>query len=454
MSIDSLHNLVDAECKTGKFTLFYDDFRCGFFPGRPQSSYNFLSIPSAGLISSNDAAGGVSASFQSLIINSTPFTFTTNNGNDHVKFLVYQAPYNAPKRGVEIVYEGILSVQQTGLENIPSSIQATGGSLIGVNNVNSDIRLAAGGFNCLDPENLIVFDFLISNEDIYAFYERLPFNRTEWGGTGPNYIAFSHGIPVAKRNTADPGNDFVKLAIAYNYQDNYVRWIVNDIEVFKVNRLGYPLERKYRMLEHNTPGVISAPAQLVRPKQLQFGFGTFSLMDMYNPQNPGQVNNSALVDLTSGGSLPAVNPIVTNVNGRTIPATFILPYSATGNTGFTGTNFGQGAILRIKYLTVYLLAPSPDQRVFDDLYDCKKQLILPRCYQNMINGVNSSSDLLLYNCSGKIYNCDDCELMSSPCKQHDCICYRPYNPTQDQLQQQQLQELYAARYNMIYGSRY
>lgn len=136
-----------------------------------------------------------------------------------------------------------MSVQQTGLENLALALQATGVSLIGVNNVNSDIRLAAGAFNCIDPETLMGFDFIISNEDIYAFYERLPFNRTEWGGTGPNYIAFSHVIPVAKRNTADPGNDFVKLAIAYNYKDNYVRWLVNDQEVLRVNLLGYPLKR-------------------------------------------------------------------------------------------------------------------------------------------------------------------------------------------------------------------
>jgi hypothetical protein len=111
--------------------------------------------------------------------------------------------------------------------------------------------LAAGGFNCLDTETMMVFDFQISNEDIYAFYERLPFLRTEFGGPGPNYDAFSHAIPVAKRNVADPLNDFVKLAIAYNYQQNYVRWLVNDKEVFRVNRLGYPIERKYRILEHD-----------------------------------------------------------------------------------------------------------------------------------------------------------------------------------------------------------
>ena len=425
-------NPDDIACKTGKFTLFYDDFRSGFFPNHPQSPYMYFSAPAAGLTAANDAAGGVSANFQSLTINSTPFTFTAPSGLDHVKYLIYQkAPYNAPKRGIEIVYEGIMAMQQTGLNNIPPALRATNGSIMGINNVNSDIRVAAAGFNCLDPETLMVFDFFLSNEDIYAVYERLPFNRTEWGGTGPNYIAFTHRIPLAKRNTADPLNDFVKLAIAYNYRDNYVRWIINDQEMFRVNRLGYPIERKYRVIEHNTPGAQSAPAQLIRPRQLQFGFGTFSLMDAYNPQNPGQVDNIALFDLSLGGLLPAVDPIVTAVDGTTIPYRFILPYGASGgNTSISGTNFGQGAILRFKYVAVYLLAPSNDSRVFQDLYDCKEQLLLSRCHQNMIQGVNSSDSIALHNCKGKINNCDECDILCRPLPfnhLHDCRCYQAHN---------------------------
>ena len=435
------------ECGTGKLTLFYDDFGCGFMPERVGSPYIYFSAPGTALTSANDAFGGVTAQCELLTINSTPFKFTDPSGLDHVKFLVYQkSPYNAPKKGAEIVYEGVISVEQTGLGSIPQVLQAVNGSLVGVNNVNSDIRLAAGAFNCIDPETLMVFDFLISNEDIYAFYERLPFNRTEFGGPGPNYIAYSHAIPVAKRNVSNPGNDFVKLAIAYNYKENYVRWIVNDMEVFRVNRIGYPLERKYRILEHNTVGQISAPAQLIRPKQLQYGFGTFSLMDMYNPQNPGQLNNAALVNLTLGGILPDVNPIVTNVNGTTIAPTFLSPYLPGGFPGFpeNGTNFGQGAILRIKYLTVYLLAPDETIRKFPDLYDCKHEVLLSRCHQNSFNGVNASDDLNVEKCKGRIDDCDNCEEYDEKCdclfpdghrgichhikrKKHKCQYYVPHN---------------------------
>lgn len=407
--------------KIGKKDLFFDNFLCGFNPGQAGSPYEFFSVPAVKLVA-NDAKGGVSCSYQGLVINSVPFTYTNPTGLDHVKYLVYQKDsYNAPRNGGEIVYEGLVAAEQTGLSGIPQVLQAQGGSLIGVNNVNSDIRIAAAGFNCIDEETMMVFDFIFSNEDIYAFYERLPFLRTEWGGKGPNYTAFSHAIPVAKRNIADPINDFVKLAIAYNYRDNCVRWLVNDDEVFRVNRLGYPLERKYRILEHNQPGQLPAAVEIVRPKQLKFGFGTFSLFDMYNPQNPGQVNNTALVDLSSGGSLPDVNPIITNNNGTTIASTFLSSYPIVGSSG---TNFGQGVTLRIKYLTVYLLAPQQDTREFLYLKSCKEYCLITRCYLNSIHGVNSADDVILVKCKGFIDDTDNCKCCFSPTKN---IEYQPHS---------------------------
>lgn len=328
-------------------TLFYDDFQ-DFTPDRLGSPWHFFSAPPT-ILAASDAAGGVTSGPDGLQINSTPFVFTDVTGLDHIKYLVSTDSFTAPDVG-EIKYETKLASQQTGLEGLPDILKdVTPGSVGGVNNVNADCRLAAGAMVTIDPETLMAFDFFVTNEDIYALYERLPFLRTEWGGPGPNYTAFTHVVPVGKRNTSDPLNDFTVLAIAYNKAKGYVTWSINGEIVFKVNRIGLPIGRQYRILEETTPGEQMDPTKVITPQSLQFGFGTFSLMDATNPQNPGQRDNDGLVDLRDG-TLPYSNPVVTNVDGTSIAAEYISPYPLPSPA--MGTNFGQGDILRLKYARV------------------------------------------------------------------------------------------------------
>lgn len=320
-------------------TLFYDDFSDWIIPGTAASPYEFFTTPD---IRADDGRATVGRS--GLQINSIPFKSTHNSIFDHPKYLVYQKNvYSIPESG-ELVYEARISVKQTGLDKLPNLLKATSGdSLVGVNNANSDIRVCSAGINAIDQNNLMVFDFILSNEDIYALYERLPLLRTEWGGPGPNYMSFTHVMSVGKRNQHDPLADFVNLSIAFGKQ--HVRWMIDGMEVFKTKRLGFPMERKNRVLEH------SGPPMSVTMDSISLGFGTFSLMDMTNPQNPGQKSNSGLVDLTAGGRFPSSNPVVTNVDGTPSPPVYISQYPLLGADG---TNFGQGASMNIKYIKVYL----------------------------------------------------------------------------------------------------
>ena len=412
-------------CNNGKVVLFYDNFSCGFFPGECASKYEYFSAPVAGLEKANDAAGGVNGCPGKLCINSSPFTAGLSNGFDRVKYLVYQKePYNAPKLGAEIVYEAIISAQQTGIDDIPVNIEGVG--VTGVSNAPNDPRLCYAGLNCLDRENNLVFNFVLSNETIFAYYERLPLGRTEFNGPGPNYDAWNHLIPVGKRNIADPLNDFVKLAIAYNYKENYVRWIVNDEEVYRINRLGFPLERKYRGLQIGIVNQLPSPDSLLRPKMLSYGFGTFSAFANHSPNNPANLKNAALVYYPNGG--PVVDPNVTNVDGTFVASAPLSTYG--GFTGFTGTNFGQGANLCVKYVSVYLLAPEQVEREFKGLKCCKTKVLESRCCQNTVPGVNASDDLVGTKCVGKIDNCDPCDvLVTNPCcPQPPCDKYVPHPP--------------------------
>lgn len=367
---------------TDRFVLFYDNFISGMQPNTKGSPYTFFSAPNAGLIDADDAFGGVYTSCDELIIKSVPYIFTSPDFLDHYKYVVFQKQtYNAYKEG-DLVYEGIVSVQQTGLEDLPVIYQSPN-SVAGVNDTNSDCRLCCGMFNATDPDNLLNFDFKLTNTDIYAFYERLNYGSTA-------YTGFTHCIPLAKRQS----NEYVKLSLKYNYVENTVSWYINDVMVYFINNLGLPLDQKYRICEQNIVGDPPAPSTLIRPKRLEFGFGTISLFNMYNPQNPGRNTNNALVDLSSG--LNYINPVYYDVFGNGQVATYLDTYSGT-------TNFGQGLILKIKYLTVYL------EGEFKHLKCGDSTILNSKCQQCLLPGVNSIHNLINKKCTGYISNCDVCE---------------------------------------------
>ena len=120
-----------SKCKTDTYNLFYDDFSQGYDPNSPNSPYAFFAP------FSQDAAGGVVVSKNSLTINSSPFTWTYPSAFDDLKYAVLSKnTYNAPLSG-ELVFETIMASQQTGLSGLPDYLKAVDGSVTGVNNVNS-----------------------------------------------------------------------------------------------------------------------------------------------------------------------------------------------------------------------------------------------------------------------------------------------------------------------------
>jgi hypothetical protein len=244
-----------------------------------------------------------------------------------------------------------------------------------VSNPKSDIRLCGGAMNMIDYESWMVFDLFLSDETVYAFYERLPFGKPSFGGPGPDYHAFSHAIPIGKRNRTDPGLDFDTYAIGINRQKGYVRYFINGAEVLRINQIGMPLDRTYRILDHG------GPPGLVDLKQINVGFGTFSLLDMLNPVSdvslpqfmstyavaPTEPNqpkfplvqlgldaqyiDSTRVD-TSSGSDVAVNSSPSLLTAGS-PFIFAVPVDAGTSTRL----FGNGARLRLKWLNVYGYRP-------------------------------------------------------------------------------------------------
>lgn len=143
----------------------------------------------------------------------------------------------------------------------------------------ADLRLASVALNGIDFESWMVFDFFLTDEQLYALYERLPFGRPQLG----NYAAFTFQIPLGQRRP----EDWHDLRIAYDRAAGMVRWLVGGEEAFRIKRIGRRLDRQYLTTDHG------GAEEDVTPRQLNFGMGLFTLLDAALP------SGTALVRLSS-----------------------------------------------------------------------------------------------------------------------------------------------------------
>lgn len=385
---------VNCQGQIGRAVVFYDDFSNGFNPNLVTSPYQFIKVP---IISytSNDGTTSVTpdGDLNTLSISSVPFTKTSNTEvYDRKYFAISRGVFVPPIEGEEMVFETICSAEQTGLASLPNMLKATLGSLDGVSNANSDLRLAAAYLLMLDPVNWMEYGFTITNETIYAIYSRSPDGMVSYGGTLPNYHSHTSYIPVGKRDLKNPIDDYVKLAIAYNYKFGYVRWIVNDIEVYRVTRLGYPIDRKYRVFQTNP----NLGDSIQRSPYFISAFGTANSAYMTNPENPGSLSNEGLIQMNTP---IAVNPVVTDSLGDALPLTYVTTY---GTSPLNGTLFGQGARMNLKYFSIYLLDPDSYIPTLISQGAHTTVPLVSETRQDAINGVNSMGDLFLQQSIGSI----------------------------------------------------
>lgn len=188
-------------------------------------------------------------------------------GLDHVKWLVYSQETHGDFPGYRctgsepLTFEAVYRAETFGTEHHPF-----GGA---VSAHDDDLRLACGTMSIIDFETLLVFDFMLTNRGIYAFYERLPYARDRLG----HYASFSFARRVADRT---PG-DWHRLSIGYDDIAGTVTWAVEGQTVMRVDRLGYLLDRGEMLLDHGGEEVA------VRPQQLACGFGMLTLLDAARP---------------------------------------------------------------------------------------------------------------------------------------------------------------------------
>ncbi|WP_306364996.1 DUF6081 family protein [Nocardia sp. CC227C] len=196
---------------------------------------------------------------------------------DHLKWLAYAK--HDPERGLPgfdaepgwvLTFESWLSgcTYGTALHPFGDTVSA------------DDHRLAAIIITTVDPATGLVFNFLLTNDTVYAQYERLDIQRSRLG----EYAAFNYLVPVARRTPADKHH----LAISFDRSGGVVRWLVNGTEVFRIDRPGTKLPERTHLTEDH-----GGTETVVESERLNCGMGLVTRLD---GAAPGQ---SALVRLSS-----------------------------------------------------------------------------------------------------------------------------------------------------------
>lgn len=201
---------------------------------------------------------------------------------DHLKWLVHAnhtsvggfPGFDAVPRQ-ELRFEAVIGGRTHGTSGHPF-----GGA---VRNPYGDPRLACVAMVAVDYESGLVCDFMLTNTRLYALYERIPFARTP----DHHYAAFTYAVPAGTRQTEQEHT----LAIAYDRDAGVVRWLVEGREVYRVDRLGHRIDRRYLVLDHG--GV----EEMVRPRQFAPGMGLFTILDGGGPDGFGLVRLSDQPDL-------------------------------------------------------------------------------------------------------------------------------------------------------------
>ena len=256
-----------------------------------------------------------------LTVSSVPFNLRGFSILDHTKYLVLTRDvFTIPNDDVDFFYEVEASYRATGLDS--EGLQKY---YPGIQILPDDLRLSAGALNIIDLQTGMVFDFLLSNNTIYALYEHL--------GISDSTDVFTFAKPVGKR---EPDQTH-RLRIEYNKVRKRVRWLLDGNVVCEVVRPGIPLPDQALLLYNGE----EFPMKEISSNELSIGFGTFTLLDFFpahnNYENIGQSYTTGLeevIPLTDVGSV--YNKRMPGFDGHKVPQesfVYIGPQEVDGQGG-------------------------------------------------------------------------------------------------------------------------
>jgi hypothetical protein len=258
-----------------------------------------------GVVSSSPNGLRVRASGTNPATGEPAFTLSGAGELDHLKWMADTRRVSANAYpGFDAVPGEVLSCTMWGSgQTFGTAAHPFGAAVI---DPQSDLRLASFAMNVIDYETGMVFDTWQTNTRIYPYYERLE-------TSGPaTYQRFSSIFPGVERSPV--GED--KVALAYDRSAGVVRWIINDREAARVDRIGFPSADATMLIDRGgTP-------RRAAPRQLNCGMALFTLMD--------------------GGQPPSGTGLVSLGGLYEIPSSFVEG----------PTLFGQGAEMRVRKFEV------------------------------------------------------------------------------------------------------
>ncbi|MDK9497419.1 DUF6081 family protein [Streptomyces katrae] len=272
-----------------KRTVFSDTFQNGFdtsAAGNWQLFQNGGLTANDGIATTSTRGLNVVPSGKDPVTGQPAFAWTTGQqaaggggDKDHMKWLAYPRHngttgypgYDVPPNG-QLTCESSLSVQTRNMERHPFGTA--------VSDPQGDVRLGSAGLVTADLQTGMVMDFHVTNNTVYAFYERLRY-------PGTTYAAFTYAVPVAR---ITPGTQ-VNTQVVLENGGTRARWKLNGFTVLTVNKLGtLELDRKYLQTDHG------GTEEVVAPKQATCGLGVFSMLDGAGADGRGLVR----LDSTNG----------------------------------------------------------------------------------------------------------------------------------------------------------
>jgi len=275
-----------------------------------------------------------------LVIQNPTFTKRSTGIVDHVKYLtVTKNTFEAPCNDTEIFVQALMTFTPL---NIVSGGKLTPGLQKysdGIQNVQDEPRVSAGAMNLVDLSTGMIFDFIFSDQTVYALYEHLPVSS--------DTSIFTQAVPVMSR-PADL-NKLYTFTIGYNRCKNQANWYIDGTKVFTVNNVGLiPIDKSTIV---TFGGCTSKEVEI---KSISAGFGLFTLLDFFPfPQSYEQIGQSYTINpANSGAGVVPIEPLA-NVGsiyfkrmlsqlGTPVPQTDFI-YDGPNNQPD-----GQGGLLNIK----------------------------------------------------------------------------------------------------------